>query len=351
MLKRVLSFIFLSGLLVISSSHIFAKMVDKTIAIVNGEPIMSSEFEDIIGPVLDQYKRGAPSAEQTPEKIAELKQRVVDQMIDDRLTKQEAKKKNIKVSQREIEQGINQVKQRFGSQADFEAELKKGNLTMPKFEKRIEDQLMVMKLLDQEVKSKTKMPTEDEIKDFYSKLQQKMEGKNLGLDKRSEDELGAMARLFKKAGAEKVRARHILIRVNKNATQQEKTDALKKIQDIQKQLQNGADFPELAKKYSEDPGTKEQGGDLGFFTYDDMIPAFAKAAFSTDVGKLSGVITTDFGYHIIKVEEKKAAKKIIYADLKNDMQDYLFQKVAQKNYESWMKDLRSKSSIKVNAIE
>ena len=351
MLKKVSGILVSCALLVVCGNYLSAKVVDKTIAIVNGDPIMSSEFDDIIGPVLEQYKRSVPPAEQTPEKIADLKKRVVDQMVDDRLAKQEAKKKNIKVAQREVDQGISQIKQRFGSEADFNAELKKGNLTISQFEKRIGEQLTVMKIIDQEVKSKTKTPTEAESKDFYSKLQQKMDGKDLGLDKKSEDEMAGMARLFKKASAEKVRARHIIIKADKNATQKEKADALKKIEDIRKQLKAGADFAEMAKKYSEDPGTKEQGGDLGFFTYDDMVPDFAKAAFATEVGKMSDIVQTDFGYHIIKVEEKRAARTMGFDDLKNDIQDYLFQKEAQKNYEKWMKGLRDKSSIKVNAIE
>ncbi len=351
MLKKVLVFGCFVTVMLICSGFIFAKVVDKTLAIVNGEAIMSTEFDDIIVPILDQYKHNAPAAEQTPEKITDLKMRVLNQMIDDRLAKQEAKKKNIKVAKREVEQGISQVRQRFPNETAFNEELRRSNLTMPQFEKRIEDQLMVMKLVDQEVKSKTKMPTEDEIKAFYANVQKKMEGKNLGLDKKSEDEIGTMAKLFKKAGAEKVRARHILIRVDKNATQKERADALKKIQGIKKQLDEGADFSDLAKKYSEDPGTKDQGGDLGFFSAEDMVPEFAKAAFATEVGKISGVVTTYFGYHLIKVEEKRAARKLTYEDLKNDIQDFLFQKEAQKNYEKWIADLRAKSNIKVNPLD
>jgi parvulin-like peptidyl-prolyl isomerase len=351
MFRKISRFFFLSVFFVSFVNCVSAKVVDKTLAAVNGEAIMSSEFDDIITPILEQFKKGVPPSEQTPEKIMDLKKRVLDQMVDDRLAKQEAKKRNIKVAKREVEQGINQIKQRFPSEEAFNAELKKGNINMSQFEKRIEEQLMVMKLMDQEIKSKTKIPTEEEMKDFYSKIQKKMNGKNLGLDKKSEDEVDSLAKLFKRAGAEKVRARHILIRADKNATQKEKAEALKKISGIKKEIDDGADFNELAKKYSEDPGTKDAGGDLGFFSYEDMVPEFAKAAFATEVGKISGVISTDFGYHVIKIEEKKASRKLTYEDLKNDIQDYLFQKAAQKKYETWMQEIRAKASITVNPVE
>ena len=84
--------------------------------------------------------------------------------------------------------------------------------------------------------------------------------------------------------------------------------ALAKINDVQKKLKKGDDFAELAKKYSEDPGSKDRGGDLGYFSKGDMVPPFEKAAQALDVGQVSDVVQTDFGYHIIRVEEKKAAR-------------------------------------------
>lgn len=328
-----------------------AKVVDKTLAIVNNEPIMLSEFNKLADPIIEQYKQSAPAAEQTPEKIKELRTKLLEQMVDDKILKQEAQKAKIKVTKREIEEGIKQVKKRFNSEDEFRAELKKENMTQAQFEKRIEEQLMVMKLIEQEVKAKTTPPTEEETKKFFDQIQAKMAGKKLGLDPKDEQEIETLAKYLSKLTAEQVRARHILVAVDRNASMDTKSAALRKIKQVQQELKGGADFAELAQKYSDDPGSRNRGGDLGFFSKDDMVPEFAKAAFSLGVGQISEPVQTDFGYHLIKVEEKRAARKLSYDDVKNDLKELLTQKAAQQRYEVWLKDLRARSNIKVNALE
>jgi parvulin-like peptidyl-prolyl isomerase len=330
---------------------LYAKVVDKTVATVNGEAIMLSEYNKIMDPVIEQFKQAAPAGEQSQEKLKELRQRVIDQMIDDRILKQEAKTQKIKVTKRELEDGMKEVKSRFAGEAEFQAELKKENMTMLQFEKRIEDQLMVMKLIEKEIKAKTPAPSDADIKTLYDQIIAKVNGKNLGLEAKQEEEIGQLAKYFARATAEQVRARHILVSVNKNATQKEKDEALKKVKDIQKQLKAGADFSEMAKKYSDDPGSKNRGGDLGSFVKGDMVPAFETAAFNAKVGEISEPILTDFGYHLIKVDEKKASRTVTLEEAKNDLQQYLYQRNAQKRYEDWMKGMRAKASIKVNSLE
>lgn len=331
--------------------NLYAKTIDKTIAIVNGEAIMASEFNKIVEPVLEQYQKMAPTAEQSPEKIKEFKQKLLDQMIDDRLLKQEAKKKKIRVAKREIEQGVKQVRDRFETEAEFKQELKREKLTKKQFEKRIEEQLMVMKLIEKEIKKDSPPPEDKEIRKFFDQVVKKMDGKNLGLSEEKEKELESIAKLLSRASSEQVRAKHILIQVDKNASMSDKSKALNKIKKIHKQLKNGKDFDELAKEYSEDPGSKMRGGDLGYFAKGDMVPEFEKVAFKLGVGKYSDPVLTDFGYHIIKVEEKRAKRKVNYEDVKNDLAQLLYQKAAQEKYEKWLKNVRAKATIKINNIE
>lgn len=106
---------------------------------------------------------------------------------------------------------------------------------------------------------------------------------------------------------ERVKARHILVRADKAASEEEKKKAEQKIEEIHRKIKAGADFAKLAGEVSEDPGTKTKGGELDFFQKGSMVPEFEKAAFALKPGEVSGIVMTQFGYHLIKVEEKKEA--------------------------------------------
>jgi peptidyl-prolyl cis-trans isomerase D len=106
---------------------------------------------------------------------------------------------------------------------------------------------------------------------------------------------------------DEVTVRHILVQVAPDATPEVDAAAKAKAQDILKQLQGGADFDTLAKKYSDDPGSKDKGGELGPLRRGATVPAFESAAFALQPGQLSNVVKTQFGYHIIKVEAKQTA--------------------------------------------
>jgi peptidyl-prolyl cis-trans isomerase C len=120
------------------------------------------------------------------------------------------------------------------------------------------------------------------------------------------------------SGEQEVHARHILV---------ETEDQAKKIEG---ELKKGADFAELAKKESKDPGASE-GGDLGFFTKDQMVPEFSTAAFALEPGKISDPVKTQFGWHIIKVEEKRTRKAPDFEQVKPQIETYVVRK-AQADY-------------------
>ncbi len=121
---------------------------------------------------------------------------------------------------------------------------------------------------------------------------------------------------------ERVHVRHILIKtVDKSDA--EKKQLLAKAQDILNQLKNGADFATLAKKYSDDPGSGEKGGDLGWVVRGQMVPEFEKAVFSLPPKQLSGIVTTEYGYHIIEVLEKEPAHVKSFDEVKAGLADEL----------------------------
>ena len=119
-------------------------------------------------------------------------------------------------------------------------------------------------------------------------------------------------------GEQEVHARHILVETEDEAKA------------IEAELKKGADFAELAKKKSKDPGASD-GGDLGFFTKDQMVPEFSAAAFSLEPGKISDPVKTQFGWHIIKVEEKRSRKAPDFEQVKGQIETYVTRK-AQAEY-------------------
>jgi peptidyl-prolyl cis-trans isomerase C len=128
---------------------------------------------------------------------------------------------------------------------------------------------------------------------------------------------------------EMVQARHILFRVDSDTSPEEKKEILKKAEDILQRIKSGEDFAELAKEYSDDTITKENGGDLGFFGRGRMVKSFEDAVFALNSGEVSEIIETKFGYHIIKVDEKKAAALEPYDTVKDSIKQKLSQERVQ----------------------
>ena len=126
---------------------------------------------------------------------------------------------------------------------------------------------------------------------------------------------------------EMIRARHILIKTDPSATDEDKKKIKAKAEEVLEKLKKGEDFAKLASEVSEDPGTKSKGGDLDFFPKGTMIPAFEEAAFSLKPGEMSGLVETEYGYHIIKLEEKKDAVLEPYEKIKEKVKDQALQEM------------------------
>jgi peptidyl-prolyl cis-trans isomerase C len=115
-------------------------------------------------------------------------------------------------------------------------------------------------------------------------------------------------------GEQEVRARHILVETEDEA------------RGVAAELKKGTDFAELAKQKSKDPGAAAQGGDLGYFTKDQMVPEFAETAFKLDKGQLSDPVKTQFGWHVIKVEDKRARPVPPFEQVKDQIQTFVMRR-------------------------
>lgn len=346
------------------AAPLYAKVANKVVATVNGEAIWLAELDKTAVTAWEQYKKFMPETEGGPEKEADVRKKILDQMVDDKILLQQAKERKIKVNKRDLEDGITEVKSRFrrdesgkilseaAVESAFANELKKEGLNLEQFQERIKEQLMVIRLIDEEVKSKTPLPTDAELRKLFGEVEKRMNDSIEPEDAKTpeEQDLQAMARFFKDRTSEQVRAKHILIQVPPDASLQDKSAARKKLEDLKQRLVKGEDFEDLARKYSQDTESAARGGDLGYFSKGRMVPSFEKAAFALPVGGLSDIVETKFGYHLIKVEEKRAAQKLKYEDVKEDLTKYLFQKSAAERFQKWMTDLRKKADIKIHDL-
>ncbi len=144
---------------------------------------------------------------------------------------------------------------------------------------------------------------------------------------------------------ERIKARHILIAVEDPASADSKKAAREKAEKILARVRAGEDFAELAKKYSDDPGSREKGGDLGFFSRGQMIEPFEKAAFSLKVGEISGLVESPFGYHIIKLEERQPAQTTPYEKVKEQVREKALEAKRESVLEAYLQQLRKKYPV------
>lgn len=286
-------------------------------AVVNGVAISKDDFNR----EMDFYiKRASQQGQQVPQaQIGMMKNQVLDSLIDRELLFQETKKKDIKVDVKEVDAEIQKIKQRYAKEGEFEQLLSNMGLTESDVRIQIERGLAIQQLIDKEVRTKVKIGDE-EAKSYYD----------------------ANPQLFQQP--EQVKASHILVKVDADAPQEKKDEARKKIESVQKKAKEGEDFASLAKTYSEGP-SGPKGGDLGYFRRGQMVKPFEDAAFDLKPNQTSDIVETQFGYHLIKVVDKKPAQKVAYADVKEQLSEHLKKQKMDTEASTYIQSLRSGAKI------
>ena len=216
---------------------------------------------------------------------------------------------------------MKQLRSQFPTQEAFEKALKERGMTAREPAKDARVDLSVTKLMEAETAA-LPGPSDLEAKDFYDK----------NPDRFKQDE--------------QVRASHILIRVDQKADAAAKKKARAEIDAVLKQAKAGADFAKLAQQHSQD-GSAAQGGDLNFFPKGQMVPEFDQVAFALKPGQISDVVTTQFGYHIIKVTEHKPARVVPLEEASQQIKQFLTEQKKQQHSEAFIEALKKKSKIEV----
>lgn len=258
---------------------------DDAVAIVGGDKITKDSYKDEIS----FYSAMLASQQQ-------LKPSIVQMLVQDKLIADDMKKNNVKVDDKELDDKFLQYIQQFGGQEKFDKMLEDYNMSSDKFKETIKKDQIYQKHRDWFEK---KHPVSDkDAKKYFDEHKETLA---------------------------QVKASHILVADENTANE------------VKKKIDDGADFAELAKEYSKDTANSNKGGDLGYFTKDKMVKEFADKAFSMKKGEVSEPVKTSYGYHIIKVDDKK--------DTADSLKDDISKALNDKKYSDYLTKLFNKANV------
>ena len=285
---------------------------------MNGSPITREELDRAMKFMLAQSQI---KKELTADEKKKAESAVLDQLISAELLYQDGKKLPIPDIDSRVEAQMKQGKTKFPSTEAYDKALKASGLTEKDLEEFARKEIYINNLIETEIASKVTI-SDDQAKKFYDENSEK----------------------FKQP--ETVQASHILIGVDPKASAEEKAKAKEKAEALLKRAKAGEDFAALAKTNSTCPSAP-QGGAFGYFSKGQMVPAFEAAAFSLKPGEISDVVETQFGYHIIKVTNKKPAGTVSFSDAKKDIINYLKVQKIQQSISELVDKLRKEGKIEI----
>lgn len=301
------------------------KPVDETkipavVAKVNGVDIKKTDLENAVETIKAQLQLVGQSV--PGDRKDEMYRGLLDDLIATELLAQEAAAKKISVPEKEIDEFIQKFKDRFPSEEVFQRAIKEQGITETQLRSDVKKQISIKKLLDKEVLAKVAVD-DAAVKKFYTDNPDKFQE------------------------PEQIHASHVLVGIDKDADDKKKAEARKEAEKVLADAKGGKDFATLAKEHSDDPGSKDKGGDLGFFPKGEMVPAFEEAAFKLKAGELSGIVETPYGFHVIKAIERKAGRTVPLAEVKDDVGGFLKERKAADVARTYVEQLRKKAKVQV----
>ena len=297
---------------------------DPVAATVNGVAISRADYENTLKIAQQQFALIAKDRGDAPGSV-NVEKEVIERLISIELMLQDAQKRGLAADKVAVDGEMAAFRNSFKTEQEFTDYLKENNITVDTVKAQITKEMTLKQLqgeLLKEMAEKSEV-SEKESKGFYD------------------------ANVEKFNHPDQVKASHILIKVEKTADEAADKKALATIEDIRKKAIAGEDFAELAKKYSEG-SSNIKGGDLGFFAKGQMQEAFEEVAFTLPINEISKPVKTDYGYHIIKVTEKRAAGVISYDEVKDLIRQHLSQKQLEHAQKLYTDGMRNSAKVEIN---
>jgi peptidyl-prolyl cis-trans isomerase C len=256
---------------------------------------------------------------QEPTNQEQLVQAATQRVVEQKLLSQEAERLGIQVNDLRLAEMVQTIEEQAGGRATLDANLAQMGSNYDQIVNTLREMDLVRTYIETQIVP-TVQVTEQEVAAFYTENPQMFQS------------------------PEQVHARHILFTTEENAEAQAIVDARGKADDARKRAVAGEDFAELARELSEGPSAPE-GGDLGFFSKDRMVPEFADAAFALEVGQISEVVRTQYGFHVIKVEERREAGTVPLEEASDNLTNLLKQQKIGRMVNEVVQGLAGKATI------
>ena len=300
------------------------KVVDTIAAIVNDEIVTLYEINREAQPLIrEAEKKSAIDAAAR----SQIRRAALEHLIEKKLLDQKVKELNIKVTDEEIKQAIDDVKKQnnMSSQDALVSALASQGLTFEQYRTQLREQIEKLKLVSIEVRAKIQVG-ETEMREYYE------------------------ANRAKYSEEDTFRARHIFFRTNEKAPADDIKKAMTTALMVLAEAKSGKDFAELATSYSEDPAARKDGGALGTFKKGDMMPELETAILVMKPGEVSELVYTSSGFHIIKLEDRTTGKMKPFEGVKTEIEDALYRKKSEERFSQWAKELRARASIEMKDL-
>ena len=298
-----------------------AGVADRIVAVVNDEVITLSELNS----AFERYRaklEAAYEGQARDKALTEARENLLNRMIDALLMQQESRKTGIVVREEEVADAIKDIlAKRNISQEDLLKGLAQEGMTLSAYRKDIRDQLMRIKLIRRDIKSRVAV-TDEEIGEYYRKHREDYEGK------------------------ESVRIKQILLPLPKEEDQAVREKLRADAGEIHRRLMNGEPFDQLSAKYSEGPAAAT-GGDIGYIERGMIIPEVEEVAFKLPLQQISGIIESSVGFHIVQVIDHRGAGIKGIESVREEIREKIDREKMEKKFEEWLEALRTKSHIEI----
>lgn len=314
---------------VLAEPKLPSETIDTGVAVtINGVDITEEQLREMMQPELDKL---AERGKKMPKGFIEryklgIRDRTLQAAITSQLVEQQIKAKNVEITDEELISKIEEIASMQNppmSLEEFKSRVESSGVDFDQAKQQFREILLQQKLIDAEYGDIVN-PTEEDAQKYYSENSDR----------------------FKMP--EQVKASHILIKADTSDPNadpnQVKAEAKSKAQGLLEQIRSGANFAELAQANSDCPSA-EKGGDLGLFGKGRMVPAFEEAAFALQVGQVSDLVETQYGYHIITLTDHKEASVIPFEEAKENILNMLIQTEQRKRTREYMNSLREKADI------